>query len=106
MHFDERLVEGKSTPENEADHKARYTFAGTFCANKAVLDVACGTGYGSEMLCQAGASRVVAGDSSPEAMNEAKNRGHTVGSQCVMLDAEHLPFRSGRFDLSVSFETL
>ena len=39
-----------------AEHISRYRFAAQFVAGKRVLDVASGTGYGSELLKQAGAT--------------------------------------------------
>lgn len=41
------------------EHLARYLFAQQFVKGLAVLDVACGVGYGSALLADAGARRVV-----------------------------------------------
>ncbi len=52
----ERVVPGK-TPENVyQEHVARYNFALSYAAGKSVLDVACGTGYGTQILARVAAS--------------------------------------------------
>ena len=43
-------------------HLERYEFAATMVANRRVVDCACGTGYGSEILARAGAAVVVGVD--------------------------------------------
>jgi len=43
------------------EHIARYVFASRFCKGMRVLDVACGTGYGSYFLLFQGAKEVVGG---------------------------------------------
>ena len=57
-----------------AEHVARYTWASAFCSGRRVLDAGCGAGYGSELLNGAGASEVVAVDSSEAALQLAPRR--------------------------------
>lgn len=88
-------------------HLARYRFASSYVAGKEVLDIACGTGYGSRHLAEAGRAANVTGiDICPEAIQYARSRhclpntGYLVGS----VTAIPLPVES--FDAVVSFETI
>jgi 2-polyprenyl-3-methyl-5-hydroxy-6-metoxy-1,4-benzoquinol methylase len=89
-----------------AEHITRYRFAGQFVAGKSVLDVASGSGYGSELLMAAGATRVVGVDCAREAVEYSLGE-HAVGEpDYVVGDAEEPPLRTDAFDVIVSFETL
>jgi len=100
------LVEGKYPPSFEAEHKARYAFAAPFCRNKRILDVACGTGYGGQILSEADPSEIVQCDKSLEAVAQTKGRQEAEGMMCCLADAMHLPFKPEQFDVCVTFETL
>jgi 2-polyprenyl-3-methyl-5-hydroxy-6-metoxy-1,4-benzoquinol methylase len=100
------MVEGTSSSMVEADHRARYAFASSFCHNKRVLDFACGTGYGSEILSRRQPIEVVGCDNSEEAIAQARQKYHTRRLSFCLVDATNAPFKPGTFDLCVSFETL
>jgi SAM-dependent methyltransferase len=90
----------------QREHVARYEFASKYVANRRVLDLACGTGYGSKLLCDGGAAEVVGGDISVAAVTFA-HREHTYsGARYLALNAQALPFRDRSFDVVVSFETI
>src|SRR5687768_15184340 len=55
---------------NSYEHWHRYLFAAGFVAGKAVLDVACGEGYGSDLLART-AARVVGVDVAADAVDHA-----------------------------------
>ena len=56
-------------------HLERYRFAARFAAGKTVVDCACGTGYGSELLAAEGrAARVFGCDLSAEAVEFGRTR--------------------------------
>ncbi len=103
--LDERLV-----PELEAetiqyfDHIRRYLFAQEFVAGKTVLDIACGTGYGSEMLRRGGARHVLSCDLSAAALAYAASMRDSL--TMAQADALALPLRAGSLEVVVSFETL
>jgi SAM-dependent methyltransferase len=102
----ERLVlEREDTPELIRLHVARYEFAREFVRGKSVLDVACGSGYGSAILKEAGAARVVGLDNSRDTIEYAKTHFQTEGIEFVVGIAEDLSLRHG-FDVIVSFETI
>jgi SAM-dependent methyltransferase len=84
-------------------HLARYEFAKAFVNGKSVLDVACGSGYGSAILKQAGAAKVIGIDISGEAIEYAKMHFHDDGIEFVIGDAENLsPYRG--IEVIISFE--
>jgi SAM-dependent methyltransferase len=85
-----------SSPWLRNQHLARYRWAAAGASRLRVLDAACGTGYGSRILLEAGARHVTSMDVSKEAS----------GLAFVRADATRLPARDGSFDLYVSFETL
>ena len=90
------------------DHVERYRFAaGLIPDGAAVLDAACGVGYGSRMLAElARPAEVVAVDVSGEAIDYAiSHYDHPlVTYKCADLLAADLGVE--RFDVIVSFETL
>jgi len=89
------------------DHYGRYCLAAPHVAGKRVLDVACGYGYGSHLLREAGAASVVGVDISQEAIDYARGRYAAPGIEYVRGDASELAeVVSGVFDVVVSFETL
>lgn len=105
MEFDsERVVPGATPPELEHEHRMRYTFAADYVRGKSVLDIACGTGYGSRMLLDGGAASVTGVDVSNDAIRFARDRFGDDRIRFLVGDAER--FRDGEYDVIVSFETL
>jgi len=91
---DERLVPEEAVEASLQEHLARYRFAREQARGR-ILDVACGTGYGTSMLGAVGV------DLSMEALRYARR----YPARYVAADAARLPF--GRvFDTVVSFETI
>jgi SAM-dependent methyltransferase len=91
---DERLVPEEAVEASVQEHLARYRFARDH-AGERILDVACGTGYGTAMLHAVGV------DLSLEALHYARRHPASY----VAADAARLPFRRS-FDSVVSFETI
>jgi O-antigen biosynthesis protein len=103
----ERLVFDQAHDHpTQREHLARYEFASRYVANRRVLDLACGTGYGSKLLRDGGATEVVGGDRSVEAVALARREYTHLGARYLALDAQALPFPDGSFDAVVSFETI
>lgn len=87
------------------EHFHRYALAQSLALNKRVLDVACGEGYGTDMLAEVAVS-VVGVDIDPATVAHAnatyrRSNLHFCQGSCTSLD---LPDSS--IDLIVSFETL
>ena len=91
-----------------AVHIARYSFVKGACANKRVLDIACGEGYGSYLMSQWGATEVHGVDISPESVENAKAHFQSPGLHYATGDAASVGklFESQKFDLIVSLETI
>jgi SAM-dependent methyltransferase len=87
-------------------HLSRYDFASQYTRDKVVLDIACGCGYGSAYLRYKGASRVVGGDISREAIIYARCYYSAMGVDFVMIDAQTIPLKDDLFDVVVSMETI
>jgi ubiquinone/menaquinone biosynthesis C-methylase UbiE len=101
----ERLVPGTPAWDlYQVEHKQRYQWALDYCQGKRVLDVACGTAYGSAILAQSGAAQVVGVDISIEAV--APNGKRPPRLALANSDACKLPFKANTFDVVVSFETI
>lgn len=101
----ERVIEGQAPQKLWAEHRARYAFAARQVAGRRVLDVACGSGYGTGMLRAAGAREVIGVDCDAGAVAYARKRYGTSGVTLVQGDACAPPV-SGPFDAIVSFETI
>src|SRR3990167_2646569 len=82
-------------------HVERYRFACTIAKGR-VLDAACGCGYGSKMLEDAGC-RVVGVDLENEAIQHA--RTYYAGPGYLIGDILEIPW-AGRFDWIISLETI
>jgi O-antigen biosynthesis protein len=89
----------------ESEHRARYRWASRLVKGKAVLDVACGTGYGLEMYKQAGAAAVTGVDVDPEAVELVKDRYGKIAT-VLQGDLRELPLEDDSFDLVTCFETI
>jgi len=101
----ERVVEGGTPEAVWREHVARYRFAARRARDKEVLDVACGTGYGSRILLEAGAHSVLGVDICPEAIAYAREHYHGESLRFEVGDATNLsPY--GQFDLIVSLEAI
>lgn len=86
-------------------HVALYDFAKTSSAGKSVLDLGCGEGYGSDTVARA-AHFVVAADYSFDVVAYAQGKYGRGNLVFVVCDAHQLPFRSGYFDIVISFEVI
>jgi SAM-dependent methyltransferase len=89
----------------EAEHRARYWWAGQWVEGKRVLDAGCGVGYGSRMLAQRRPDSLAAVDISEEALAEARG---LLGDDFELqrADIRDLPFDSESFDVVVCFEVI
>lgn len=104
--FDERLSEdGGVSALDWLAHHSRYLFAAARAGGRNVLDLACGTGYGSAILARLGARSVTGIDLSEAALEEARRLHAHPRVRFVQGDAFDPPVAE-QFDLVVSFETI
>ena len=107
---EERITPTKVGSHNEieyVEHLARYTFAARFVKNGSRgLDIACGAGYGTDILLTAGASAFYGVDKSSESIEYARARYKTAGLEFIRSDALQAQFPAEYFDMITSFETI
>ena len=100
----ERFIPGLAG-EIEFEHVHRYLFAAQFCSNKAVLDVASGEGYGTNILASQ-AKSVIGVDVAADAVEHASSKYASDNLSFRLGPAQELPIESQSIDVVVSFETL
>lgn len=83
-----------------ARHRAAYEIAQSHAGEGNVIDVGCGTGYGTSMLAES-SERVFGID---RVLPERAQRG--CGARFVIGDLHSLPLQPGHFDLVVSFQVI
>jgi SAM-dependent methyltransferase len=82
----------------------RYYWAGEFCVNRDVLEVACGTGPGLGYLAGL-AKTVTAGDYSQDIVDIAR-RHYGNRFEINQFDAQQMPFAGATFDAIIIFEAI
>ena len=108
MSFVERL---SVDAESEAtllysEHIVRYQVAKQVVADKTVLDIACGSGYGAHVLLQGGAKKVIGIDIDPEVIAAAKKQYGSNNISFEVGEATHFPLLDQCIDVITSFETI
>jgi len=101
----EYFVQGKTSKRIQEDTEARYRFAQDFVRGKNVLEIACGTGFGTDFLKKAGARSVTGGDISEEALTYARSHYAADGITFIGAHIEALTFTK-QFDVIICFETI
>ncbi len=93
--------------EEKMRHIERYQFAQQFLKpDWIVLDAACGSGYGSEILSKK-AKKVIGIDINQEAINYAQNHYSQPNITYLVGDLnQNLNFPDEYFDAIISFETI
>jgi 2-polyprenyl-3-methyl-5-hydroxy-6-metoxy-1,4-benzoquinol methylase len=103
----ERLTLGEFRPLIENEHLARYRFATHLVKDKQLADIACGTGYGTQMLAKSGARSVHGVDLSEEAVAFCLEHNTVPNATYSAANAQNLTTISDNtFDIVVSFETI
>ncbi|MDH5506003.1 MAG: class I SAM-dependent methyltransferase [Anaerolineae bacterium] len=103
----ERLVPGSvQWAVYEYEHRQRYEFFAGESRDLQILDAACGVGYGSKILADAGAQRVVGVDISAEAIEYAKGHYQSSNLEFLQGDVTGLDIAQDTFDKVISFETV
>ena len=89
----------------ELEHLHRYLTAKQVVAGKAVLDIACGEGYGSAILAQL-ADKVTGVDISAEAVSHARTKYRSSNLEFLAGSCAAIPLADASIDVVVSFETI
>jgi ubiquinone/menaquinone biosynthesis C-methylase UbiE len=90
----------------DSEHRARYWWASRVVAGKDVLDAACGTGYGIEILASTGARAVTGVDLDTSAVKDAESRYGDYAEAILEGDLHDLPLEDASFDAVVCFEAI
>lgn len=101
----ERVVPGQIDADLWNEHLSRYSFAARLARGRRVLDVACGTGYGTAELSRV-AQLAVGIDVAADAVTAASSQYRSPNLSFLVGDARQLPFKAGTFDLLVAFEVI
>lgn len=87
------------------EHMIRYRFASSYVKGKTVIDLACGVGFGCEMLSQ-NAQSVIGVDINSEAIMYAQKHYLDKNIEYVKYDVTKTPFPKHSADVITSFETV
>jgi len=87
------------------EHMVRYEAACEIGADKIVLDIASGTGYGTQLLAKT-AKHVYGVDVAQDAIDYAKKNYSRKNVTFLLGDAERIPLEDNSVDVVVSFETI
>jgi ubiquinone/menaquinone biosynthesis C-methylase UbiE len=100
----ERLVSAIED-ETATEHLHRYGFAMNYCIGKAVVDIACGEGYGSALLSKVAAS-VIGIDIDRDVVNHATQKYKRSNLSYLQGSADTIPLADASADVVVSYETI
>jgi SAM-dependent methyltransferase len=101
----ERVIPEGVSDNLWAEHVSRYAFASSLASDKHVLDIGCGTGYGTAELSHK-ARKVLGFDIAPDAVSYARSHYPLANACFVQASATCLPFATRSFDLAVAFEVI
>ncbi len=107
MKFTWERIEGKQLwfDVRFADHLPRYKLAQKYCEGKKVLDIACGTGYGSKELAEV-ASSVIGIDVDKASVELAQKMYQSKNLQFKLGNGQDIQVEDESMDVVVSFETI
>jgi 2-polyprenyl-3-methyl-5-hydroxy-6-metoxy-1,4-benzoquinol methylase len=89
------------------DHMVRYAFTSNFIKDKKVLDITCGSGYGSQFMALQGAEKVVGVDIDANSIEHARKYYQHPNISYIESDAHNVSeLEDASFDIVISFETI
>jgi SAM-dependent methyltransferase len=100
----ERIVPGLTPEHTFREHQMRYAFAAQFVPGRVVLDIASGSGMGTDYLRRSGARVCFGLDLDFSALRYAQSRFRL--SHLAACDASRICLASRSIDVVVSFETI
>ena len=95
-----------SDVKNFKNHSKFYAFAAQFVKGKSVVDIGCGSGYGCQIIKQAGAKSVYGTDASSSAIQFAKVHFGKYARFSVQSITDMKKYPSHTFDITISSEVL
>lgn len=97
----ETFIKGEAMLE----HLHRYAIALSFARGKVVLDIACGEGYGSNLLADI-AKSVTAVDIEQHVIERASKKYTAENIQFITGSVQEIPLADSLFDMVVCYETI
>lgn len=91
--------------ENTLEHLHRYALVRDIVKGKVVLDIACGEGYGTNLLAKT-AGEIFGVDRCAETVGSAKSRYPAGNLKFMQGDIANIPFQANTFDIIICFETI
>ena len=91
--------------KSSLEHVHRYAFSLHFTKDKIVVDIACGTGYGTYMISE-NAKHVTGIDISKETIDYANKHYNRKNLKFVVGNIIKIPLPSNSVDVVISFETI
>lgn len=88
------------------EHMSAYKFAAPYANNKVVLDLGCGSGYGTYYLSTKGVKYIFGVDISKEVIKYSKGQYFNENLQYGTMDGQRLAFKDNSFDLAMSFQVI
>ncbi len=102
----ERFVpEYKTNSIMALEHYHRYMFVMPYCQNKNVLDIACGAGYGSELMSRR-AEKVLGADIDPKAIEYCSFHYTKDNLKFEVKSVDKIDYPQKTFDIITCFETI
>jgi ubiquinone/menaquinone biosynthesis C-methylase UbiE/predicted nucleic acid-binding Zn-ribbon protein len=101
----ERIIPGKVDIDLFNEHISRYHFASRLCRFKKVIDLGCGSGYGSAELARV-ADHVTGVDIDPATIEEARATYPLANLEFQTASVAQLPFDDGYFHTGICFEVI
>lgn len=101
----ERVIPGEVDTDLWNEHLARYLFAARLARHKRILDIACGTGYGTHELAGMAISAVGV-DRAAGAIRYASSHYRRFNLSFLQASAGELPFADSSFELITAFEVI
>lgn len=103
----ERITPGSNAwKESHATHAERYRHFLPELRGLEVLDAACGVGYGTHIIAESGAAKVIGIDVSDDALETANETFTHPNITYLKGDCTALPFQDNSYDAVTSFETI
>jgi ubiquinone/menaquinone biosynthesis C-methylase UbiE len=87
------------------EHLHRYFVAAEICVARDVLDIACGEGYGANLIAQK-ALKVIGMDNSARAIRHARAKYRSENLKFMTGDCLKIPLPRAAVDVVISFETI
>lgn len=106
--FSKKIIfsgERPSLSDIQGQHLAKYKFALKFCKGKKILEIGCGSGYGSKYLAENGVKKIMAYDIDPGAINFAIKNCYNKNISFAEGDVQKLELND-KYDVIISFEVI